>query len=383
MSFNFNQYKPLFQPLGRASSACAKVVGIFAGFYGIYKLWTEEGRSKHPLRGRLTLSFFYMLHISALYLSSLVLLGSLELLSPAAATLLVCSGSFIKNMYDLSLEMYHNVRLSRKMINAGNYLARLGFDITENSDFIRSGKLCITNLGVLETLIENQKKIDNNNIDEMNHYRKILTTQIIRVKTDIEGLINFSNPGLSLQKHQLPDIFSKLRILLETREKMRLIDLDRYSKHKTTLFSLSMMIIAVSLYFTVTASTLPLLPEIMLCLGIFSGISNCFDVWTKITTKQALNAERADQMHLVEQLLEEEAMENAPYKTQRLTQIMVDLSNLLAPNPKSNDSMTESRRSHIPQYQRQIKTRSSTTAELSSVEKMVQNIIHRNLGLSN
>ena len=370
MILTFNQYKPLFQILGRVGNGCAKLLGISAGFYGIYKLWTAEGRSKHPVRGRLILSFFYLLHITAIYLSSLVLMGSVELLSPAVATLFVCAGSFVKNIYDLSLEMYHYVRLSRKSNQVSYDLIRLGFDIAENSNFIVFGKQCMADLQLLQTLIENQKNMDNKNTRSINKYRKKLATQLIRVKTNIDGLINLANRDLSQQKNRLPEIFSKLRILLETREKMRFHDLDRYSKHKTTLFSLSMMIIATSLYFTITATTLPLLPEIMLCLGIASGLSNCIDLWTKITTEHEVNAEKEDQMNRLEQLLEEEAVQYPSFNKQRLDLMMVDLSHLLSMDPQSNEIMSESRRRHIPQFQSEVNTRATTSAN-HSAEKMI------------
>lgn len=125
------------QIAARLGSISAKLGGITATAFGIYRIWGNQ--SDYSWQTKVGLSLLYSLHMGSISLTTAVLLGASDVSAPTA-TAIVCASALLKSIGDHLVEKSAYVGLARKHSGLQEQLGEQNVDFHTNLTLIEDLK---------------------------------------------------------------------------------------------------------------------------------------------------------------------------------------------------------------------------------------------------
>lgn len=125
------------QIAARIGSIGAKLSGIAATSFGIYKIWTSE--NEYSWQTKVGLSLLYSLHMGSITLTTAVLLGASDVSAPVA-TAIVSASALLKSIGDHLVEKSTYLGLERKHSGLQEQLGEQNIDFHTNLTLIEDLK---------------------------------------------------------------------------------------------------------------------------------------------------------------------------------------------------------------------------------------------------
>lgn len=125
------------QIAARLGSISAKLGGIAATAFGIYRIWGNQ--SDYSWQTKIGLSLLYSLHMGSITLTTAVLLGASDVSAPSA-TAIVCASALLKGIADHLVEKSAYVGLARKHSGLQEQLGEQNVDFHTNLTLIEDLK---------------------------------------------------------------------------------------------------------------------------------------------------------------------------------------------------------------------------------------------------